>query len=246
VLLGVAFIDFLVDMFRERKLNWIVRTFVAYIIILILSFGIKWGISQIPLATPAISYVENYDTNVTSNKLGVAAEHKEYYADLMETRSPREAGYSFWDTMWGYNSIPTPAVLFMSFTGCYMWMALYSGLIYYVLMAGAYMAMIINIIVKWIKDKRQLGRDIKIVSSIIMCIVTVAIVLIYCWNNTYQPQGRYCLTIPLVIGYACSQYGNILEDRFTTKMIYLCAFLGVWSYIVYGLMAMYSQGCLMI
>jgi hypothetical protein len=243
VLLGVAFVDFLLGMFREKKSDQIVRKFVIYMLILLITFSFKWVVSRIPLATPSISYVENDNS---SNKLNVKYERKEEYSDLLTFSSPRENGYSFWYTMWNYGRSPAPVILFDSFTGVYMWMMMFGRGIYYKIMAGVYLIIILNIIAKWIKDKRNHVLDIKIISSMMICLAVVTITLLYCWNKTYQPQGRYCLAIPLIIGYAYAQYGKLLEERFTKTVIAICAIMGIWSFTVYGLLTMYLSGYMMI
>ncbi len=241
VLLGVAFVDFLLGWFQQKRDR--VKIFILYLFMLCMSFGLEKGIEQIPRAKPDVSFVVQ-DENTQKN---MKKEQREKYKQYILNGSLKDEGYSFGDMLWHYSSWPTPITLFASSTGCYMWLSLYSGIGYYIVIAIVY-SIFLAVILQTAWKNRQCSTllNIKMISSIIICCLIVIIVLLYCWMKTYQPQGRYLLTIWLILGYICAQYKEVFYNKVMNCTIVIGCIVGCWSFLYYGLYSMFQQGFLLI
>ena len=241
VLLGIAFVDFLLGWFQQRKNK--LQIVVVYLFILLMSFGIEAGIEKIPGAKPSVSFAVQDDQAQKNMRL----EQKEKYGEYLLNGSLKDNGISFWDMLWHYSSWPTLLTIFASATGCYMWLALYSGIEYYILMAIIYFVFLsVILFTAWRNREENVYLNLKVASSVVICCLIVIIVLLYCWMKTYQPQGRYLLTIWMILGYVCAQYNDIFENKVMKYVMVAGCFAGVWSFGYYGLFAMFQQGFLLI
>lgn len=238
VLLLVAFIDFLLGWIQRNKNR--IQILVVYFIILGISFGVEYFIEHIPTAKSDIIFDETYK----EKQIDISEERKEQFSDEL-VYSPKNEGVSFWDMLWHYSSLPTSVMVFCSATGCYMWMGLFSGRIYYIIMVLAYFVFVGTMFsLLWKNRKENPIANWKLVLSFLCCCITIAMVFLYCWVQTYQPQGRYLLMIWLILGYMCAQCKDAFNSRLFKGVIVVCTCMGIWSFAYYGLFAMFQKGYL--
>lgn len=150
VLLGIAFVDFLLGWFQHKAQR--LSIFILYLAILAASFGIKAGIEHLPTVKQDVAFsepVENLQTMVreerNSENQAVALGH------------PKSQGVSLSEL-----ALPTLGTIFQSANGYYMWMTYESGMVYYVVMGliqMTFLAVIINMV--WKNRKGNLIVNIK-------------------------------------------------------------------------------------
>jgi len=234
VLLGVAFVDFLVGWFQQRTKKK--QILILYFVILIVSFGIKIGIENLPTAkTDRMFSKQSYETGLT-----LGENEKEGYG--VDLGHPKAEGIQLSELI-----VPTLKAIFESANGCYMWLSLDSGAVYYIfifLIRIAFLVFMFNVI--WRNRKGNLYINIKSVYSIFSYFLMILVVLLYCWMVTYQPQGRYLLMVWLIMGYMCAQYREIFHSKVLDGIIIACMCAGFWSFAYCGIFSMLKEGCLFV
>lgn len=235
VLLGIAFVDFLLGWFQHKAQR--LSIFILYLAILAASFGIKAGIEHLPTVKQDVAFsepVENLQTMVreerNSENQAVALGH------------PKSQGVSLSEL-----ALPTLGTIFQSANGYYMWMTYESGMVYYVVMGliqMTFLAVIINMV--WKNRKGNLIVNIKSTYALFSFFLMILVVLLYCWMVTYQPQGRYLLMVWLFLGYLCAQYKDAFGSKVLRGTIAACMCAGFWSFAYYGMFTMLKNGCLFV
>lgn len=233
-LLGVAFVDFLLGWFQYKEER--IRIFVIYLAILAVSFGLKMGIENMPKARQNVSFVQiQYET-----KSDITQESSKDYG--VQEGKPRKEGISLFEV--AQSALGT---IFESANGCYMWMSLDSGRAYYMLMAltrVVFLSAMISVI--WKNRKGNLYTNIKSIYSVFNYFLMVAVVILYCWAVTFQPQGRYLLLVWLIMGYMCAQYKDVFDNKAIKGVIAVCMCAGFWSFAYCGVFSMLRDGNLFI
>lgn len=241
ILLGIAFVDFLVEWFQQSKGK--AKGLVLYFMILFMTFGIKLGVEHIPTIKQDFIYEGQKEIQ---NDIDVEYNYLEEYEEYLVS-SLYEDGMSLHDMLWNYRNPPMLIMLFASATGCYMWMALYSGKIYTCFMGIVYLTMIIGMTYTvWNNRKENVSKNIKIAWSYLLCFLTIVITILYCWIVTYQPQGRYILVLWLIVGYIFSQCSKIYKNRAVQVAMLAGYIASCFSFAYYGLFAMCQQGYMLI
>lgn len=235
VLLGIAFVDFLLGWFQQKTGK--LRIFIIYIAILAASFGIKLGIEHLPTAKSEIVFSEPND----NLQAGIKAERKGENQGV-SLGHPKAQGIPFSEL-----ALPTLRTIFQSANGYYMWMTYKSGTIYYVvigLIHLTFLAIMINTV--WKNRRRNLIVNIKSAYLLFSFFLMILVVLLYCWMVTYQPQGRYLLMVWLFMGYLCAQYKDVFDSRALKGTITASICAGFWSFGYYGIFTMLRNGCLFV
>lgn len=250
VILGMAFIE-LVGQWFERKEQKL-KIVLIYFLILGLTFVIKdeWG--KIPRKTDDRAYVvqeyENRQTQQQQIDPDLYAQKEVQYADYFKDRksvAPRDNGYTFWDTMMNYSKyMPTPGLVFQSATGAYVTNRLVGPTVYYVVLILLYLVLGAYMLYGILKTKNWIMR-IQSVFAIGLMFASFIAALVYCWTDTYQPQGRYVLTIFILIPYVCAHVPIILEKKYFRITSLACFLLCLCEFYYSGLYVMFQWDIMM-
>lgn len=242
ILLGVAFTELLCELISrkdERK-----HLIMMYVLILVSTFAIKIGIDNIPHVSEENAFTdEGYDIiqAAQEERDALSVDFHDYHEP-----SPKESGASMMDVLGNYSGyMPTLPLLFTSGIGNYMWMTLLSGKTYTCIMALLYAAIAINLFVHILRKKNGIMYLKQIMASGI-AFAAICITLLYCWVVTFMPQGRYLLTLFLILGYMYGQYDDLLETKRTKLLITLSCICGLWSFAYAGIYTMWQLGYMLV
>ena len=235
VLLGIAFVDFLLGWFQHKAQR--LSIFILYLAILAASFGIKAGIEHLPTVKQDVAFSEPVE-----NLQAMVREERNSENQAVALGHPKSQGVSLSEL-----ALPTLGTIFQSANGYYMWMTYESGMVYYVVMGliqMTFLAVIINMV--WKNRKGNLIVNIKSTYALFSFFLMILVVLLYCWMVTYQPQGRYLLMVWLFLGYLCAQYKDAFGSKVLRGTIAACMCAGFWSFAYYGMFTMLKNGCLFV
>lgn len=241
VVLVIPFVDLLIYWIREMKRD--VRVLMRYCLILALTFGIYMCVTH----TPRVG--EQYSIDITGEEMPSDLE-REHKLENMEkpqyaSTAPADNGFTFWDMLWNYTYMPTPALLFTSAIGYYVWSSLWGGTLYSMAMMMFYVAIGIGLLISFCQEKKWFIK-VKIAAAGGVSIMLYFIALLYCYYVTYQPQGRYILSIFLLLGYAAAYSETFLYSRYYRWLVVACWIAGLWCFGYAGLITMYQNELLFI
>lgn len=241
VVLAIPFIDLLIYWIRDEK--WSVRVLLHYCIILALTFTIFMCVTRIPRIGEKYSIDltnEEVQTSLESNRISEVSEKPQ----LVST-APADNGVTFWDMLWSHTYMPTPALLFTSAIGYYVWSSLWGGTLYSMIMMLLYASIGIGLLFSLIRE-RQWVIKLKIAFAGGMVIALFCVALLYCYYVTYQPQGRYILPVFLLLGYAAAYSEKFLHSGCYKWLVAACCIGSLWCFGYAGLFTMYQNGLLFI
>lgn len=235
VLLGIAFVDFLLGWFQHKTQR--LSIFILYLAILAASFGIKSGIEHLPTQKQDIVFSDPVD-----NLQSMVREERNSDNQAVALGHPKSQGVSLSEL-----ALPTLETIFQSANGYYMWMTYESGMVYYIIIGLIQMTFLAAVIqMAWKNRRGNLIVNIKSAYAMFSFFLMILVVLLYCWMVTYQPQGRYLLMVWLFQGYVCAQYKDAFDSKLLRGTIAACICAGFWSFGYYGLFTMLRNGCLFV
>lgn len=241
IVLTLPLINLMIYWIYNTRCN--LRVLACYLIILIISLGINAGIKNFPReGTPySVEMTEEETQNLLESRdIFIDTARREYASD-----APVKRGVAFWDMLWDYAYMPTPALLFTSAIGYYVWNSLWGGTLYSLIMLMLYIAIGIGMLFS-MTTERKWDVKLRMISSGLLAVVSFSVALLYCYYVTYQPQGRYILPIFLILGYAAAYAENFTHSRFYNWSVIMCYLAGSWCFVYAGLYAMHQNGILII
>ena len=124
-------------------------------------------------------------------------------------------------------------LLYKSFVGLYGWMNYQSGIIYYRAIGIAYISFIVYI-AKYFRNNRTSKAYAYI--TIGMIVFSFILVLVRCWTQDFQPQGRYMFpAIPCVM-YLVSQGKALYRRRTYGYLMQAIVLISMYSFVRYGML----------
>lgn len=223
LVLLLAFVVLVYRWFRCEKKHKL-RVLTYDLVILFLSLGMAWGKAHVT------ELYHNYEVISSSNSAILTAE---------EMLSVRARGISLPEMIFGYGNIPFWRILFSSMVGVYAWMSIYSEGIYIVLLYLAYLGVFLSAVAVCRADRQ--GR-MRLALLPLFAVLMTGVVIFYCYNVTYQPQGRYLLPLFLVAGYAAGSKSIQRGGRGTEELLFLCTLLSLFSFYYTGIGSLVLSG----
>ena len=240
IVLALPFINLMIYWIHDVKRN--LRVFLHCFLILMLTLGIYEGVKNIPrVGAP-------YSIEMTAEDMQSSLDDRNILIDTAyeyESNAPAEQGVTFWNMLWNYTYMPTPALLFTSAIGYYVWSSLWGGKLYSMIMLLLYIGIGAGLLTSIVREREWEAR-LKIALSVLLIAASISAALLYCYCVTYQPQGRYILPVFLILGFATAYAEYFTRSRYYKWLVLACYIAGLWCFGYAGLYTMYQNGILVI
>jgi hypothetical protein len=234
IILGVAFIDLLIYWLKNKdKLQRLVR----YIIILGFTLLMVYARKNEP------RIFETYYSNEQVKEIidvqaseRVLSSDDFFTGDVKTTNDlscPYKQGESFGYMLMERGYMPTIPLIYITSIGFYRWDHVSAGTLYRVIIMMLQLS-IMCIYIKYLWKDRRVENIVQTVTSSLLIIALFVIELLYCYYQTYQPQGRYMLPAYFVVGYMCARNSKVLESKGFQICKYICMYVGIYSFLFVG------------
>lgn len=144
-----------------------------------------------------------------------------------------EAGYTIKDL---FTEKSLGKDLFGSFTGAYGWMAHWNSETYTYIVAFLYGAILFVLFSSLFR--MRFNERLEVIFLYGTCFLMFVMVVLHCWVNDYQPQGRYMFPVILIIGYLGSKKKEKWQEVLLFASLFLIGVLSIFSYCYVGLRAL--------
>jgi len=229
LVLLLAFMIFLEKLLKskpeERKV-----LFLKYVAILVCCFGIVLLKAGVDWWSTRQDTTAIWDGDIQEINADYEFKDSNFDKNLNNTQLIKK-GVSFKELMIDRKLVE---LLVKSFIGGYGWMDYFGSNQFVMIMGILYLTLLGGVIAHIVK-KRNCANYCWLALDTFLCMVSVGLVVYFCWFSDFQPQGRYVLPALLALGHLYTKDDRFLSTRLQKLALVGCFMASVYSFVFVGM-----------
>lgn len=226
VILLLSFVVLLFKLISIKKID-LFKKYLLILMFTVLTVGIRWG-------------MDYYHYGFEKDKIVAEVREEKAHYEFKPSTEPVELypGVRLYDRGVSlrelFDNYHFAQVSFKSLIGVYGYMQFYGSSFYYKSMLVLYFILCLYLLFHIIKS-RDKEKIIQYILFNLIGVLSVCLSIYTSWFNDFQPQGRYVLTLFLILSYCISLKESIFENVKFKLLIFTISGLSVYSFIAYGI-----------